>query len=213
MRAYRTIGKYLTTDIIGRGGYSVVYKGLHSLLNMPVAIKMLRHNMAIDNDFLHSFYGEAIVIAGLNHENIVKIYDIEERYKTVFIIMELLVGESLKALIHHLGKIPFQLSVKYLLQICSGLNHAHKNGIIHRDIKPGNILLDKEGNARVVDFGIARIFTEDTEVQQRPEEVMTVGTLSYMAPEQRFGADKTSSYSDIYSLNTGKFTSVQVKAS
>jgi hypothetical protein len=65
--AYRTIGKYLTTDIIGRGGYSVVYKGLHSLLNMPVAIKMLRHNMAIDKDFLHSFYGEAIIIAGLHH--------------------------------------------------------------------------------------------------------------------------------------------------
>ena len=189
--AYRTIGKYLTTDIIGRGGYSVVYKGLHSLLNMPVAIKMLRHNMAIDKDFLHSFYGEAIIIAGLNHENIVKIYDIEERYKTVFIIMELLVGESLKALIHHLGKIPFQLSVKYLLQICSGLNHAHKNGIIHRDINPTNIIIESNDRVKILDFGLSCLIGT--------EDYNSLGTVFYMAPEQISG-DVVDRYTDVYAL-------------
>ncbi len=88
--AYRTIGKYVATDIIGRGGYSIVYKGLHKTLNMPVAIKMMRHDMAMDSDFLSRFHHEAKTIAGLNHPNIIKIYDIEERYQTVFIIMELM---------------------------------------------------------------------------------------------------------------------------
>ena len=118
--ADRIIGKYLATDIIGRGGFSIVYKGLHAELNMPVAIKMLRHNLAMDSEFHTTFRNEAHIIASLDHENIIKIYDIEERFRTLFIIEELVAGESLKNLLKRLGRIPVKLAVDFLIQICSG---------------------------------------------------------------------------------------------
>ena len=124
--ADRVIGKYITTDIIGRGGFSIVYKGLHSQLNMPVAIKMLRYNLAMDSEFYATFRNEAHIIAGLDHENIIKIYDIEERFRTIFIIEELVSGESLKNLLERLGRIPIKLAVDFLIQICSGLDYAHR---------------------------------------------------------------------------------------
>ncbi len=190
--AYRKIGKYLTTDIIGRGGYSIVYKGVHSALNLPVAIKMLRHNMALDQDFLRGFYEEANTIAGLDHENIVRIYDIEERYKTVFIIMELIEGESLKDLLNHLKIISPRLTITFLLQICSGLDYAHQRGIVHRDINPTNIMVKKRyDRLKIIDFGLTcAIGTEDYN---------SLGTLFYRAPEQIKG-DPVGPYTDIYAL-------------
>ncbi len=107
LTAERTIGKYLITDIIGRGGYSIVYKGTHSGLNMPVAIKMMRHNLAMDPKFLRNFQTEAKIIANLNHENIIKVYDIEKLYRTVFIVMELVEGETIKELIQREKAIPY----------------------------------------------------------------------------------------------------------
>ncbi len=95
----RTVGKYTITDVIGRGGGSIVYKGVHSTLNMPVAIKMLKHKLAMDARFLDRFQGEARTIAGLNHENIVKVYDIESLYQTVFIVMEFVEGETLETIL------------------------------------------------------------------------------------------------------------------
>jgi len=137
--AYRTIGKYVATDIVGRGGYSIVYKGIHSDLNMPVAIKMMRHDMALDEDFLMSFRSEAKSIATLNHDNIIQVYDIEERYRTVFIIMEFIEGITLKEMLKDLRRIPAPLTVDFLMQVCAGLDYAHHEGLIHRDIKPDNI--------------------------------------------------------------------------
>jgi predicted Ser/Thr protein kinase len=190
--AYRKIGKYLTTDIIGRGGYSIVYKGVHSALNLPVAVKMLRHNMAMDQDFLRGFYEEANTIACLDHENIVRIYDIEERYKTLFIIMELIEGEPLKDLLNHLKRIPPRLAITFLLQICSGLDYAHKRGIVHRDINPTNIMVKKRHDRlKIIDFGLTcAIGTEDYN---------SLGTLFYRAPEQIKG-DPVGPHTDIYAL-------------
>ncbi len=108
----------MATDIIGRGAFSVVYRGEHMDLKMPVAIKMMRHNLAMDSDFLEGFRNEAKTIAMLDHENIIKIYDIEERYKTIFIVMEYVNGETLKDLIQRLKRIPSGLAAHYLVQIC-----------------------------------------------------------------------------------------------
>jgi len=189
--ADRTIGKYLATDIIGRGGFSLVYKGEHLGLAMPVAIKMMRHDMAMDPDFLANFRNEAITIANLNHENIVKVYDIEERFRTVFIIMEYLEGESVADMLGRLKKIPPSLAVDYLIQICAGLHYAHRQGIIHRDINTKNIFVQPDDRIKILDFGLAcPIGTED---------FSSLGTVAYMAPEQ-IESDPLDQRTDIYAL-------------
>jgi predicted Ser/Thr protein kinase len=189
--ADRTIGKYVATDIIGRGGFSVIYKGLHLELNMPVAIKMMRHDLAMDPDFLNNFQNEAKTIASLNHENIVKVFDIEKRFRTIFLIMEYLDGESLVELLKNLKTIPPNLVAHYLNQICSGLQYAHSRGIIHRDINSSNIIVQRDDRLKILDFGLAcPIGTED---------FSSLGTLAYMAPEQVKG-DPMDQRTDIYAV-------------
>ncbi len=189
--ADREIGKYVATQIIGRGSYSIVYKAVHKALNMPVAIKMMRHNMVVDSDFLLNFHKEARIIASLNHENILGIYDVEERYKTVFIIMEYLDGESLQDLLQRLKVIPPALAISYINQICKGLAYAHEKGIIHRDINPANVMVLPDDRIKILDFGLAcHLGTEDEHIG---------GVLAYQAPELLEGeaADQSS---DIYAL-------------
>ncbi len=187
--ADRTIGKYVATDIIGRGGFSIVYKGMHLDLNMPVAIKMMRHDLALDADYLSNFQNEAKTIASLNHENIIKIYDIEERFRTVFIIMEFLEGESLDAMLGRLKTIPPALAANLLIQICSGLQYAHQRGIIHRDVNSSNVIIRRDDRLKILDFGLAcPIGTKD---------FSSLGTIAYMAPEQIEG-DPMDQRTDIY---------------
>ena len=189
--AHRTIGKYVATDIIGRGGSSIVYKGVHAGLNMPVAIKMMRHDMVMNSDFLTNFRNEAKFIASLNHENIIRVYDIEERFKTVFIIMEHLEGDSLRDLLKRLKTIPPKLAVNFLIQICSGLDYAHSKGIIHRDINTANIFVQHDDRLKIFDFGIAcPVGTED---------YLLGGAFPYLAPEL-FDGEPADERSDIYAL-------------
>ena len=189
--ADRTIGKYVASDIIGRGGFSIIYKGIQLGLNMPVAIKMMRHDLATDPDFLGTFLNEAKTIAGLNHENIIKVYDIEERFQTVFLIMEYLEGETLNKMLKRLKIIPPGLAAHYLIQICSGLQYAHSRGIIHRDINSSNILIQRDDHLKILDFGLAcPIGTHD---------FSSFGTLAYMAPEQIQG-DPMDQRTDIFAL-------------
>jgi serine/threonine protein kinase len=189
--AYRTIGKYIATDIIGRGGFSIVYKGAHKTLNLPVAIKMMRHDMTLDTEFIENFHNEAKTIAGLNHENIVKIYDIEERYRTLFIIMEHVTGRPLNEMINHLKVIPPMLAADFLVQICEALGYAHKRKIIHRDINPTNIIVQQNDRLKILDFGLAcPVGTED---------FSNAGTANYMAPEQIQGKP-VDPRTDIYAL-------------
>ncbi|MCP4348102.1 MAG: protein kinase [Desulfobacterales bacterium] len=174
--ATRVIGNYVATDIIGRGGSSIVYKGVHKDFNLPVAIKMMRHNLAITPDFISNFLKEARIIARMNHENIVRVYDIEKLYRTVFIIAEHVDGISLKNLLNQKGTISPALAVSFLVQICSGLNYAHQQGIIHRDINPGNIFVLEGNRLKILDFGLA--------CPPGTEDLDLYGTLFYMAPEQ-----------------------------
>jgi eukaryotic-like serine/threonine-protein kinase len=194
--ADRTIGKYVIHDVLGRGGWSIVYKGVHSTLNMPVAIKMLKHNMAMDLDFLEKFRNEARIIANLNHENIVKVYDIEQLYRTLFIIMEQLDGASLVELLRDVGRLPIPRALNILLQVCHGLGYAHEQGIIHGDVKPGNIFVQKNDKAKILDFGLAR--APGTKGDR------LVGTPRYFSPEQiRMGI--LDERSDIYSLGISAY--------
>lgn len=200
--AYRTIGKYVATDIIGRGAFSIVYKGIHRGLNMPVAIKMMRHDMATNDEFLDSFHSEAKTIATLNHDNIIRIYDIEERYRTVFIIEELVDGISLEGLLERLKTIPPTAALHYLIQICSGLDYAHKQDIIHRDINTTNIFVQRDDRIKILDFGLAcPIGTED---------ITSFGTAFYMAPEQ-IRSEPLDPRTDIYALGITAFEMVTGK--
>jgi CRP-like cAMP-binding protein len=189
--AYRTIGKYVATDIIGRGAFSIVYKGRHTGLNMPVVIKMMRHDMALYPDFLDSFHNEAKTIASLTHDHIVRVYDFEERYRTLFIIMEYLKGDSLKDMICHLRAIPPKLTVDFLIQICSALAYAHQHGIVHRDINPSNIIVQPNDHVKILDFGLA--------CPAGTEDFSNTGTAYYMAPEQIVGGP-VDPRTDIYAL-------------
>ena len=173
--AERRIAKYLITDIIGSGGYSIVYRGVHEALRMPVAIKMMKHDLATNTDFIKKFREEARTIAKFNHENIVHVYDIEERYKTLFIIMEHLEGMSLRTLLKRMLKLPPERVVHYLLQICAGLQYAHACDVVHQDIKPGNLFILANDKIKILDFGLASPCGIESHF---------TGTPFYMAPEQ-----------------------------
>jgi len=188
--ADRTISKYMASDIIGRGAYSIVYKGLHANLNMPVAIKMMKHDMAMNSDFLAQFKEEAKILAKLNHENIVRVHDIEERYRTVFIIMEYLTGNTLKHILSESVRLSETRTVNFMLQMCEALKIAHQNGIVHQDIKPGNIFIMPNDRLKILDFGLAC---------PPGSENFLMGTPFYMAPEQ-VQCVPVDQRSDIYSL-------------
>ena len=191
LTADRSVGKYLITDIIGHGGYSIVYKGVHSRLNMPVAIKMLKHDMAMDADFLDTFHKEAKTIAGFNHENIIKVYDIEELFRTVFIVMEFVDGQTIKDIIRKEGFIAFPRVVDFLIQICTGLEYAHRQGIIHRDIKAANMFVRQGDQIKILDFGLS--------CPSGTKNLDFPGSVPYMSPEEIEGA-AVDQRTDIYAL-------------
>jgi serine/threonine protein kinase len=192
----RVIGKYMATDIIGRGAFSIVCRGVNNDLRMPVAIKMLRHHLAMDTDFINGFRNEAKTIASLRHDNILRVYDIEERFNTVFIIEEMVEGESLANMLSRLKCIAPKLVIRFLIQLCSGLQYAHKKGIIHRDINPSNIFVQQNDRLKILDFGLScPIGTED---------FASFGTMAYMVPEQ-IQSDPMDQRTDIYALGITAF--------
>jgi len=188
--ANREISKYIASEIIGRGAFSIVYSGIHAELSMPVTIKMMKHDLAMNPDFLHNFKNEAKIIAKMNHENIVRVYDIEQRFRTVFIIMERLTGMTLDVLLKSIHTLPPQRAACFLIQICKGLRYAHQQGIVHQDIKPANLFLLPDDKIKILDFGLA--------CPVGAENFLT-GTPSYMSPEQ-VRCLPVDYRSDIYSL-------------
>jgi serine/threonine protein kinase len=188
--ADRTISKYIASDIVGRGAFSIVYKGLHADLNMPVAIKMMKHDMAMNSEFLSHFRAEAKFLAKFNHENIVQVFDIEDRYRTLFIIMEYLTGNTLRSILRSKGRLSEERVVNFIIQICRGLQIAHQHGIVHQDIKPGNIFILPNDKIKILDFGLA--------CPKGTENFLT-GTPFYMSPEQ-VKCLPVDQRSDIYSL-------------
>ncbi|MGD8991297.1 MAG: protein kinase [Desulfobacterales bacterium] len=191
LTAERTIGKYRITDILGQGGFSIVYKGVHAALHMPVAVKMMKHNMAMNADFLSKFHSEAQTIAAFNHENIIKIYDFIEQFRTVFIIMELVEGETIKDMLNREKFLPLQRIIDLLLQICAGMDYAHRHNIIHRDIKSANMYVRSDGQLKILDFGLS--------APAGTENVEFLGSVPYMSPEEIEG-EPVDQRTDIYSL-------------
>ena len=137
----REVGKYNIQDILGKGGMSTVYKGVHRYINMPVVIKVLRHDMAMNPDFFNKFKEDAMKIVRLSHENIVTVFDIASLYRTIFIFREYMEGEPLHKILDKTPQQPLNRVIEWLLQICSGLAYSHEKGLIHQGIKPTNIFI------------------------------------------------------------------------
>ena len=147
--------RYRILELIGEGGMALVYKAECVLLQRTVAVKVLRPQYSSDKEFVTRFRREAQAAASLSHPNVVNIYDVGEDAGVHYIVMELIEGDNLKSLIRKEAPLPVNQALRIALQICEALRHAHDHNIIHRDIKPHNILLTADGRAKVTDFGIA----------------------------------------------------------
>jgi serine/threonine protein kinase len=192
------IGKYVVLDLIGRGAMGVVYKAKDPVINRMVALKKIFLNDVASSErideFKARFFVEARAAGGLRHPRIITIYDVDEADGAPFMAMEYLEGGSLSQLMKERGALPLPQAASITRQVAMGLGYAHERGIIHRDIKPDNILMDLDGRAVITDFGAARL--QDSELT-RPGEVL--GTPYYMSPEQILG-DKLDGRSDLFSL-------------
>lgn len=190
----RLDGRYEITELIGMGGMADVYKAEDIVDKKVVAVKILKKEYADNEDFVRRFRNESKAIAVLSHPNIVKIYDVGFTDKMQFIVMEYIDGITLKEFMEQQGVLKWKDAVYFITQILRALQHAHDRGIVHRDIKPQNIMLFPDGNIKVMDFGIARFAREEGKTMSDK----AIGSVHYISPEQARG-DVTDERSDIYS--------------
>ena len=186
--------RYEILEQIGNGGMSDVYKAKCHKLNRYVAIKVLKPEFSQDTSFVSKFRVEAQSAAGLSHPNVVNVYDVGEENGIHYIVMELVEGITLKKYIEKRGKLPYKEAVSIAIQVANGMEAAHKHHIVHRDIKPQNIIISKEGKVKVTDFGIAKAATSST-----INSSAAMGSVHYMSPEQARGG-YSDERSDIYSF-------------
>jgi serine/threonine-protein kinase len=191
-------GRYRLDSRLGAGGMSTVFMALDTVLERPVAVKLLAEHLADDEAFVARFRREALAAARLQHPNIVQVFDsgLDEPSGRHYIVMEYVEGPSCADLIRDQGVLDVEQAVSIVRDACHGLDYAHRAGVVHRDVKPGNLLISKEtGAAKLADFGIAKA-AEHTRITQVGS---VLGTAAYLSPEQATGAEATPS-SDIYSL-------------
>ena len=186
--------RYQILEKIGQGGMAVVFRALDLRLNREVAIKIIRDELFRDADMLRRFYAEAHAVAQLSHPGIVAVYDVSQNDNVGYLVMELISGITLKQYIDRKKTVPWKQVVHFARQIADALQHAHEHGIIHRDIKPMNIMLLQNGTTKVADFGIAAFENEIRETRGQ-----AVGSLHYIAPEQLRGG-RADARGDVYSL-------------
>jgi serine/threonine protein kinase len=188
-------GRYRLDAQVGAGGMSTVYRAFDVTLERRVAIKLMHREIASDSDQLERFRREARSVAQLSHPHIVGVIDAGEDESRPYIVLEYVEGETLKDRIRRMGRLPVDEALAYAIEIARALGAAHARHIVHRDVKPQNVLIDEEGSAKVTDFGIARSLDEDG----LTADGRVLGTTDYVSPEQALGHD-VNVQSDIYSL-------------
>ena len=187
-------GRYRVISRLGSGGMADVYLAQDQLLGREVAVKVLHHHFSEDQEFVERFRREASSAAALSHPNIVAIFDRGEWNGTYYIAMEYVAGRPLKTIVREHGALDPATAIEIVVQILRAARFAHRRGVIHRDLKPHNVILDEEGRARVTDFGIARAGASDMTLTGS-----IMGTAQYLSPEQAQGLAVSAS-SDLYSV-------------
>ena len=170
--------RYEILEVIGIGGMAVVYKARCHRLNRLVAIKILKDEFSQDAEFRRRFHAESQAVAMLSHPNIVSVYDVSHSGDTDYIVMELIDGITLKQYMEQKGQLNWRETLHFATQIAKALEHAHSRGIVHRDIKPHNIMILKDGSVKVADFGIARITSAQSTLTRE-----ALGSVHYISPE------------------------------
>lgn len=191
----RLDGRYELSEILGIGGMAVVYKAYDNVEARTVAVKILKEEYTNNEEFIRRFKNESKAIAVLSHPNIVKVYDVSFGQRLQYIVMEYIDGITLKQLIEQQGSLRWKDALLYTVQILRALSHAHDHGIVHRDVKPQNIMVLADGTIKVTDFGIARFARSE----QKTITDKAIGSVHYISPEQARG-DNTDEKSDIYSV-------------
>ncbi len=200
IKGRRLSGRYKILDMIGGGGMANVYLAHDMILDRDVAVKVLRMDFAEDEEFIRRFHREAQSATSLAHPNIVSIYDVGEEDSIYYIVMEYVDGQTLKQYIQQNSPIRIDDALEIMKQLTSAISHAHQNHIIHRDIKPHNILIDRHGNVKITDFGIAMALSATSITQTNS----VLGSVHYLSPEQARGG-MANRKSDIYSLGIVMF--------
>jgi eukaryotic-like serine/threonine-protein kinase len=194
------LGKYKLLGHIGSGGMSSVYLAEHTRMHDKRAIKVLPRTRVKDATYLARFQLEAKAIASLNHPNIVSAFDIDNEGDTHYIVMEYVDGVDLQVLVRRDGPLEAGTAAQLLVQAAEGLQHAHQRGVIHRDVKPANLLLDNEGRVRLLDMGLALVAAQDEQSLTVAHNENVLGTADYLAPEQALNSHKVDHRADIYGL-------------
>ena len=187
-------GRYEILEVIGTGGMAVVYKARCHRLNRLVAIKILKDDLSQDEEFRRRFHAESQAVAMLSHPNIMSVYDVSTSDEADYIVMELIDGITLKQYMEKKGTLNWKETLHFSIQIAKALEHAHSRGIVHRDIKPHNVMVLKNGSIKVTDFGIARIMSNNNTLTKE-----ALGSVHYISPEQAKGG-RVDNRSDLYSL-------------
>jgi serine/threonine protein kinase len=196
-----TIGKYKVLERLGSGGMGSVYLCEHKFMRRRVAVKVLPAAKADDPAALERFYREARAVAALDHPNIVRAYDIDQDEKLHFLVMEYVDGTSLQEVVKKHGAMDVTRAAHYIAQSAVGLQHAYQTaGLVHRDIKPGNILVDRNGVVKILDMGLARFFHDEEDILTKKYDENVLGTADYLAPEQALDSHSVDIRADIYSL-------------
>ncbi|MFO0937662.1 MAG: serine/threonine-protein kinase [Gemmataceae bacterium] len=194
------IGKYKVLERIGTGGMGQVFLCEHKLMKRRVALKVLPAIKAQDPASLERFYREAKAVAALDHPNIVRAYDIDQDENIHFFVMEFVDGPNLQDLVKKIGPLDPIRACHYIFGAAAGLHHAHEMGLVHRDIKPGNVLVDRTGVVKVLDMGLARLIYDDDDMLTKKYDENVLGTADYLAPEQAVDSHSVDIRADIYSL-------------
>lgn len=196
-----TIGKYKLLERVGVGGMGQVFLCEHMFMRRRVAVKVLPPAKAEQPAALGRFYREARAAGGLQHPNIVRTHDIDQDGNLHFIVMDYVDGSNLLDVVKKFGPMDLGRAASYIRQVAAGLDHAFRNGIIHRDIKPGNVLIDRKGTARILDMGLARFFRDHTDqLTVKYDDKIVLGTADYVAPEQVANSHSVDIRADIYGL-------------
>ncbi len=192
--------KYKLLQHLGTGGMSSVYLGEHVLMERRVAIKVLPKNRVEDSSYLARFLREAQAVAVLDHRNIVRAYDVDNDGDLHYLVMEYVEGRDLQQIVRETGPLPYRLVADYVKQAAEGLAYAHQAGLIHRDVKPANLLVDLHGVVKLLDLGLARFTEDDRASLTVAHDENVLGTADYLAPEQAIDSHGVDARADVYSL-------------